>query len=196
MSFRNVLTRNVDAILGRQPHRIYGTILPNGTQGQFLRAQIGTEYFRTVTDNQHETWVKMKEDRLADDWWLVQGNIHQTVLYSDATASTTTGTVDLNGTIPAGCFYERTLAGNVIDFVGQTTVTFTLGEPGGDVDRYHTGTPSVAATAAVLAVGVVSGTAFHAAAITPRLIFTADTEYASITAGKITLNMQYTGRFP
>lgn len=78
----------------------------------------------------------------------------------------TSGTLDLGVTIPAGALYVQTLSSALVGFAGDVSATATLGD-GSDVDRYNTGTPNFFTTAAAgVAMGAPSGTAFHATAVT------------------------------
>lgn len=110
----------------------------------------------------------------------------QHVTLADFTdGGSTIGTVALGITIPAGAVYAQTLLRNLTGTVGESTATIQVGEPtGGDVDRYSTGTPSVAADAAAgVDLGVPSGTKFHAAAIVPTIHVTEDDDFTDITDG-------------
>jgi hypothetical protein len=77
----------------------------------------------------------------------------------------TSGTLVLANTIPAGAVYAQTLFTSLVGFAGDVSATATLGD-GSDVDRYNTGTPNFFATAAAgVDAGAPSGTKFHSAAI-------------------------------
>lgn len=91
-----------------------------------------------------------------------------------------TGQLDLATTIPAGAVFERATIHNVVGFAGDVSAVLTIGD-GTDVDRYNTGTPSVFTTAAQgLDMGAPSGTAWHTAAVTPRLTITGNADFTSI----------------
>ncbi len=91
-----------------------------------------------------------------------------------------TGQLDLDTTLPAGCVVVASTVHAIVGFAGDTTAVFTIGD-GTDVDRYNTGTPSCFTTAAAgVACGAVSGTAFHAAAKTPRVTVTGGSDFTSI----------------
>jgi len=97
------------------------------------------------------------------------------------------GTLVLNSgmQIPAGSRVLACLIHGITGFTGagNTTCVITVGD-GSDVDRYNTGTPSVYTTAAAgVDMGVVSGTVWHTAAITPTVTITADSDITSIIAG-------------
>jgi hypothetical protein len=90
----------------------------------------------------------------------------------------TSGTLVLANTIPAGAVYARTLFSNLVGFAGDVSATATLGD-GSDVDRYNTGTPNFFTTAAQgVDAGVPSGTLFHNAAIaTVTLTVTTNSDF-------------------
>ena len=83
------------------------------------------------------------------------------------------------------------LSSAITGFAGDTSAVITVGD-GTTVDRYNTGTPTVFTTAAAgVGLGVVSGTAFHAAAKTPVVTITSAADWGSVTAGQITLTLLY-----
>lgn len=97
----------------------------------------------------------------------------------------TSGTLVLGITIPAGAVYLQTLSSALVGFTGDVSATATLGD-GSDVDRYNTGTPNFFTTAAAgVAMGVPSGTIFHATAIsTVTLTVTSNSDFTLVkTAG-------------
>jgi hypothetical protein len=111
----------------------------------------------------------------------------------------TSGTLVLGLTIPAGALYVQTLSSALVGFAGDTTATATLGD-GSDVDRYNTGTPSFFTTAAAgVAMGAPSGTAFHAAAIsTVTLTVTSSSDFTLVKtngAGSVVITMLYWSPF-
>jgi hypothetical protein len=59
----------------------------------------------------------------------------------------TSGTLVLSHTIPAGAVYAQTLVTGLVGFAGDVSATATLGD-GSDTDRYNTGTPNFFTTAA------------------------------------------------
>lgn len=185
-------------INGGQPSDWADSAAVDGDRPPWRRAPQGARYQKLVTANQTEWYEKVKDDGRNDDWVLTAGVICQRVGIADFTdGSSTAGHVELNGTIPAGAYFERTLVTDLDDFVGSSTVTFTIGDGDGgggtDVDRYMTGTPSAAADANYLSVGAVSGTALHTAAATPRVIVTDDSDFGDLTAGAMTVTMFYRG---
>lgn len=101
------------------------------------------------------------------------------------------GTLVLNGTIPAGALVVQAHIKDVVGFTGNVSATLTIGD-GTDADRYNTGLPSVFATAAVVPAGAPSGTAYHATAVsTITLTLTGSTDFGAITAGAATIEILY-----
>lgn len=90
----------------------------------------------------------------------------------------TSGTLVLGLTIPAGAVFARSLFSGLVGFAGDVSATATLGD-GSDVDRYNTGTPNFFTTApAGVDAGVPSGTLFHSAAIaTVTLTVTTNSDF-------------------
>lgn len=105
----------------------------------------------------------------------------ETVDIADFTdGGSTTGTLALGISIPAGAVFAQALITALVGFAGDTTATAQIGD-GSDPDRYSTGTPSVFTTAAAGAdAGVPSGTKFHSGAKTPKITITAATDFTDI----------------
>lgn len=119
--------------------------------------------------------------------------ITETVLFSQFTdGGSTAGTYDLQSKIPVGALYLGTAVTAVgAGFAGDTSAVMTIGD-GSDVDRYNTSTINVFATAAAgIAAGIPSGTLYHAAAIAPKLTVTSATDFTSVSAGSVTVEMYY-----
>lgn len=109
-------------------------------------------------------------------------SIKQTFVKADFTDGTAAvGTVVMGAAIPLGAVVTRTLLTDVVAFSGDTSAVAILGD-GTDTDRYNTGTPSLFATAASVDAGAVSGTAYHAAAITPTLTVTTGSDFTALPA--------------
>jgi hypothetical protein len=111
----------------------------------------------------------------------------------------TSGTLVLGVTIPAGAVYARTLLSGLVGFTGDVSATATLGD-GSDVDRYNTGTPNVFVTAAQgVDAGVPSGTLFHNAAIaTVTLTVTSNSDFTLVKTaalGSVNVTMFYYSPF-
>jgi hypothetical protein len=89
----------------------------------------------------------------------------------------TSGTLVLSHTIPAGAVYLQTLYTSLVGFAGDVSAVGILGD-GSDTDRYMTGSPTLFTTAAAgVDAGVPSGTKFHAAAIAPTLTVTTNSDF-------------------
>jgi len=113
----------------------------------------------------------------------------QTIAFGDFTdGGSTAGTLSLGVSIPVGAVYEATLVDDLTGFAGDTSAVITVGD-GTDADRYNTGTPSVFATAAGVAMGVPSGTRYHAAAKTPVVTITSGSDWGAVTAGQLTITL-------
>ena len=80
---------NPDPLNGDQPEDLYGSSAPDGDGAaglvNFKRAPIGSTYWKQVTANQHELYLKVKNDQRDDDWVLLQGVISQRLTKSDFT---------------------------------------------------------------------------------------------------------------
>lgn len=117
----------------------------------------------------------------------------ETVAYDDFTdGGSAAGTYAFTvGTIPAGATVLCSAITAITGFTGDTSAVITIGD-GTDADRYNTGTPSVFATAANgIATGAVSGTAYHAAEKTPTLTVTSNSDFTSVSAGSVTVEIYY-----
>lgn len=188
-----------NALAGYQVELLGGDVAPDGDNVvdgiNFKDAPIGTTYWRKVTANQVEYVIKNKDDNRDDDWSVLLGIIKQRVLYTDFTdGGGTSGTKDLNASIPVGSRVQQTLVTNITGFTGDTSATLIVGVTGGDTDRYNTGTPSVFTTAAQgVDMGVPSGTAWHTAAATPTLLVTSATDFTAVSAGALTVEIRYFG---
>lgn len=195
MRITNDVVFNPHPITGDvQPEVFWGTDAPAATS-TFTSRNIGTYYWRKVTANQTELYVKGKDDDRSDDWVLLDGMIAQRVTFSQFTdGGGTSGTKDLNASIPAGSYVTKTLVVNITGFTGDTSATLIVGVTGGDTDRYNTGTPSVFTTAAQgVDMGVPSGTAWHTAAATPTALITSGSDWGLVTAGAVTIYIFYRG---
>ncbi len=102
----------------------------------------------------------------------------------------TAGTYQLKSAIPIGAQVLVTLITQLTGFTGDTSATLIVGD-GSDTDRYNTGTPSVFTTANQLAMGAVSGTAVHTAAVFPTLTVTSASDFTNVTAGALKIRIVY-----
>lgn len=100
------------------------------------------------------------------------------------------GTYQLKSAIPIGAQVMVSLVTQVTGFTGDTSATLVIGD-GSDVDRYNTGTPSVFATANQVAMGALSGTAVHTAAVFPTLTVTSASDFTNVTAGALKVRIVY-----
>lgn len=178
---------------GDQPEMLWGSATPNAAEGPWKQAAEGSLYVRK-NGNQKELWQKVEESGRSSDWLLIAGSISKRLVKADFTDSTTTGTYEFTEEIPIGALATYSTVSDVVAFSGDTTAVVTIGDNAGspDVDRYNTGTPSVFATIAQLSVGAVSGTAYHAAAVKPRVIITAATDFTATSAlGALTVKINY-----
>lgn len=89
------------------------------------------------------------------------------------------GTYQMAGSVPAGAILLITKITPVAGFAGDTSAVITVGD-GSDVDRYHTGTPSIFTTAANgVEAGVVSGTKLITTANRPTLTVTTNADFTA-----------------
>lgn len=119
--------------------------------------------------------------------------IEATAAFGDFTdGGAAIGTYTLTETIPQGAIvYAAVLEPALVGFAGDTSATIQVGD-GSDSDRYSTGTPDVFSdVAGGMALGAVSGTAYHAAAKAPVVTITVATDWGSVTAGSINLAIYY-----
>jgi hypothetical protein len=119
--------------------------------------------------------------------------IEATVAFGDFTdGGGAVGTYELSDAIPIGAFVFRSvLQPALVGFAGDTSATIQIGD-GTDVDRYSTGTPDVFSdVAGGIDLGAVSGTAYHAAAKTPTITITTDSDWTSVSAGSLSLAIYY-----
>ena len=117
--------------------------------------------------------------------------VEERVLRSQFTdGGSTAGTYTMKVQIPIGAEVVKTLVTNVTGFIGDTSAVVVVGD-GTDADRYNTGTPSVFASAAMVAMGAPSGTLVHTAAKAPVLTVTSATDFGAVTAGALTVRIVY-----
>lgn len=89
------------------------------------------------------------------------------------------GTYQMIGSVPAGAILLISKITPVAGFIADTSATITVGD-GSDVDRYHTGTPSIFTTAANgVECGVVSGTKLVTTANRPTLTVTTAADFTT-----------------
>jgi len=111
----------------------------------------------------------------------------------DDSGTNAVGFIDLLTDLPAGAIVTRVGLSALTGFAGDTSATIQIGD-GSTADRYSTGTPDVFTTAAFVDAGVVSGTAYDLAAVTPRVTITSDSDFTSVVTdanGAITISIFY-----
>lgn len=119
------------------------------------------------------------------------GYIEEYVQRSQFTdGGSTAGTYQLKSAIPIGAQVIVSLVTQLTGFTGDTSATLIIGD-GTDHDRYNTGTPSVFTTANQVAMGAISGTAVHTAAVFPTLTVTSASDFTSVTAGALKVRIVY-----
>ena len=119
------------------------------------------------------------------------GYIEEYVQRSQFTdGGSTAGTYQLKSAIPIGAQVIVSLVTQLTGFTGDTSATLIIGD-GTDHDRYNTGTPSVFTTANQVAMGAISGTAVHTAAVFPSLSVTSASDFTSVTAGALKVRIVY-----
>jgi len=184
---------------GAAPQQWYGKATLDGTRGPWATAPIGSFYWQKLSATANRLFRRVKAAHATlgartDDWAEGVGVLTQTVKVSEFTdGGSTSGTFVLTPTLPIGAFAVQTTLLNVVGFAGDTSAVLTVGD-GTDVDRYNTGTPSVFATAAAVAMGVPSGTKDHVTAATITLTITSATDFTAVKTegnGRLTIRIYY-----
>lgn len=123
------------------------------------------------------------------------GCINQTFAYTDFTDDGgASGHLDLDEQIPIGADVQKMILHSLTGFTGDATAALTVGDDGGvDADRYHSaGTLNVVASStAGVDCGAPSGTTFHAAAVTVRIVLTGSADFGNFSAGEATVSICY-----
>lgn len=176
-----------------QPSLFWGTSAPDATS-TYTSHNTGTQYWRTVTANHQQRYIKAKNSGTADDWVLFEGIICQSLVYADFTGSGAAGTKSLNATIPVGAYLDKAQVSNITGFSGNTSAVVIIS--GGvdvttDTDGYMTGTPDVFTTVVSLTIGVPSGVRTVTTAGIPLVTITKATTWATGTAGALTVTLFY-----
>lgn len=173
---------------GAAPDMWFGKDAPDGDRGPWAQAPIGSVYIqKTSAGPKH--WIKYAANGRDDDWAQGVHIIEERVTRAQFTdGGSTSGTKALTQKIPAGAIVLQAVLLDVKGFTGDTSATITIGD-GTDVDRYNTGTPSVFADAAVLDVGVPSGTKVHTAEKTVTCTVTSGADFTNCTAGSFTVRI-------
>lgn len=115
-----------------------------------------------------------------------------TLTHAALTAGATSQAINTGLEIPKGCVALRSFIDNVVGFTGgsNASATITIGD-GSDVDRYNTGTPNIFVTADTIDAGVVSGTAWHTAAVPLTLTVATSVNVNLVTAGSAKITVVY-----
>lgn len=118
--------------------------------------------------------------------------IAQTVAFGDFTdGGGAVGTLELDDDIPAGATFLIGHLLAVTGFAGNTSAALTVGD-GTTADRYNTSTINVFADiAGGVGLGAPSGVQYHAAAKTPTLTITVNSDWGLVTAGGFTIELFY-----
>lgn len=118
--------------------------------------------------------------------------IQERVRRADMTdGGSTTGTRQLAAEIPIGAEVQAVRCKVITPFTGNSSATIQVGD-GSDVDRYHTGTPSVFSGGGNgVAMGAPSGTRYFATANRPTVTITGGSDFTAITQGEVELTIAY-----
>ena len=184
---------NQDGTYGLGPSMFWGSAAIDGDAGPWANVGVGSLYlWRSTTGNNSAVYQKVNDNGDDADWVTSGGVIQETVAYADFTDNTdATGTFTSSESIPIYSTVLYSFVRNVTAFSGNTSCTITIGD-GATADRYNTGTPSIFTTTPYLAVGAVSGTAYHAAAKSPVIVATANSDWGLVaTTGKLTYTIVY-----
>lgn len=179
------------ATLGRIPSPLFGDVEMDGSERPFRDAPLGSVYYCRPEPYHTQVWVKVEDNDHDRDWVLERGIIRRTLTLADFTdGGSASGTAVLGPTIPSGAVVERCHARVGIAFDASSTAVITVGD-GSDADRYNTGTPSVATTGPK-DMGVPSGAAFHATAVsTVTVTITEDDDFTDLTTGLVHVTLFY-----
>lgn len=167
---------------------------PLGSYELWKNAPLGSVHLYEGADGESRLYVKVKDDGTTNDWYVPSGHgiIAQSISYDDFTdGGSTSGTLVLDATIPAGAVVERCELWDLVKFDGDTSAVIQVGD-GTDVDRYNTGTPDVFQTVGYLSLGAVSGTAYHSSAVsTVTVTITTASDFSSVNAGSAVVVIEY-----
>jgi hypothetical protein len=176
---------------GPAPVVWHGSTAPDGDALPFKSVPVGSLYVQTGASP--ALWVKVTDTVGGHngDWATGMNVLAQRVVLADFTdGGGTSGTLDLDGQIPAGAFVLRTVVEDVTGFAGDTSAALTVGD-GTDADRYNATTIDVFTTVAALDGGAPSGVQVHTAAKTPRLTVTSAADFTAVSAGAMTVKIFY-----
>ena len=178
-----------DSIAG-QPQVKYGVGAVDGDAAPFVSMPIGSKYIRNGAGFVHE-YTKVKNDSTDNDWTGGMNVLRQSVVLADFTDSTgATGTLALDGTIPAGAVVVRCIVTDVVAFAGDSTSVLIIGYSGATAAWVVSGGVSVQSNIAMLD-GGIPATPAVAAVKTPLLTITEDDDFTDITTGSMTVSIYY-----
>lgn len=192
MFFENTARFLQSGIDGPVPSVWYGPLALDGDAYPWLQAPLGSIYYY-ISGASQKMYQKVETAGRDSDWALVggMGVICERVTLADFTdGGGAAGTFTSTQVIPVGAFVHHVTLTDVTGFTGDTSCTVTVGD-GTVANRYNTGTPSIFATAAFVDAGAVSGTAIHAAAKSPVITATSNSDWGAVTAGALTLKVFY-----
>lgn len=177
---------------GRAPVLWYGSNAVDGDAYPWIQAPRGSIY--AITGSQARYFVKLENAGHDSDWSMLggMGTIVQRIARADFTdGGSTSGTLTLDGTIPAGAYVLRAVIQDVTGFTGDTSAALIIGD-GSDTDRYVTAsTVDVFTTVVAKDGGTPSGTAVHVLAKTPVVTITSAADFTNVTAGAATIKIFY-----
>lgn len=207
MRLSNALLFNAGPIFGQYQQQILhgysgGPYTVPSTDGFFTSPAVGSLYVynraQGVNYATSELWQKSGNANLASDWTCIRGVLTARISVADFTdGGSTSGTLALTNTMPAGYFLLSSSVKEVVGFAGDTTAALTIGD-GTDVDRYNTSTFNVFATAAIPASvttqNAPSGNRGSTAGDTVTITITSSTDFTLVktnAAGRATISIHY-----
>lgn len=185
---------------GMLPVQWTGAAAVDADAGYWAKAPVGSVYTRKVAAGHYQRCTKVKNNLTPSDWYI-EGVIREDIATADWTDSGgATGTYTLPQTIPDKSWVERCFLFNLVctDTAGSdvSTVTITVGTTSGstDVDKYMTGTPSIApaASADVVDLGIPSAPAVNVASDIKVIVTEAD-DFTDIEVLTMTVELRYIG---
>lgn len=186
------------SVYGTLPVVWVGSAAVVAGSGNWRRAPISSVYHRKVANGHYQRCTKVKNDGTATDW-LIEGTIREDFVLTDFTdGGSTSGAYTLTQVVPDKSFVERCVLYNLDSGgAGVTTLVIVVGDgdgttPAGSVvDKYMTGTPSIATDADVVDLGVPSAPAVGAVAGGIRIAVTEGSDFGDVTTLTGTLELRY-----
>jgi hypothetical protein len=148
--------------------------------------------YRSATDVDVQLFPSIVHQAIDVEAGVRVGSISETVNHDDMTdGGSTAGTYQMTDSVPAGAILLGSKVLVTEAFAGDGATTMTIGD-GSDVDRYMTGTPSVATLAATgIETGVPSGSKLVTAANRPTITVTSNSDFTSVNAGQIVVTLYF-----